>query len=57
MTLLFRTTAILLFLVAISSGVWGIIERHWVYIALFGVFSTFATFLFILTHPESQEEY
>lgn len=57
MVLLFRISAILFFLAAVASGVWGVKESHWFYITLFGVFSTFATFLFILTHPASQGDH
>ncbi|MFB6347109.1 MAG: hypothetical protein ABEK50_15405 [bacterium] len=57
MNLLFRLASIVFLLAAIVSGVWGVKESHWLYITLFGVFSTFSTFLFILTHPESQQEH
>lgn len=52
---LFRGTAIVCLLLALASGIWGIRESHWAYLAGFGLFSTFAAFLFILTHPAGQE--
>jgi len=55
MTLLFRGAAILFLLLAVASGVWGVKESHWAYLVGFGTFSTFATFLFILSHPASPE--
>lgn len=57
MTLLFRISAILFLLAGIASGIWGVKESHWLYLTLFGVFSTFATFLFILTHPAAQGDH
>lgn len=55
MTWLFRGSAIVFFLLAVASGIWGVKESHWAYLIAFGTFSTFATFLFILSHPASQE--
>ncbi len=55
MTWLFRGSAIVFLLLAVLSGVMGIRESHWAYLVGFGTFSTFATFLFILTHPEGPE--
>jgi hypothetical protein len=55
MTLLFRIVSILLLLVGIAAGIWGVLESHWLYLTLFGVLATCSTFLFILTHPVSQE--
>lgn len=57
MNLLFRISSILFLLAGIAAGVQGVLESHWGYITIFGVFSTFSTFLFILTHPESQQEH
>lgn len=57
MNLLFRIASVVFLLAGIAAGVWGVKESHWAYITLFGVFSTFSTFLFILTHPEAQQEH
>lgn len=57
MNLLFRISSIVFLLAGIAAGVWGVAQSHWGYITIFGVFSTFSTFLFILTHPESQQEH
>lgn len=55
MTLLFRISSLIFFIAALASGIWGIKESSWIYLALFGVFSTFSTFLIVLTNPVSQE--
>ena len=57
MTLLFRLSAILFLVLGVAAGIWGVKESSWVYLTIFGVFSTFSTFLYILTHPATQHDH
>lgn len=55
--MLFRLSAILFLVLGTAAGVWGVKESSWVYLTIFGVFSTFSTFLYILTHPSTQHDH
>jgi uncharacterized membrane protein YuzA (DUF378 family) len=57
MTLLFRIAALLFLVTGAAAGVWGVKESSWACLTIFGVFSTFATFLYILTHPAAQHDH
>jgi uncharacterized membrane protein YuzA (DUF378 family) len=57
MNLLFRIAAILFLVTGTAAGIWGVKESSWAYLTIFGVFSMFATFLYILTHPATQHDH